>query len=209
MPVINEHRDYVTVCPLATWRFLTSSVYQMLKTSGSALSFEEEARASRYDEGAIISNIVSSVVEAFQAVVSASGDVLAPSVSSINSGGYEFFAAIATPLLTNQVIKEVPRYLAKKAEFSEMSSYVKDIMKDFARISNLTSLLTSSLSALNVDNLASSLRQSILNSSRLDFSYRQYVQDDRMVATLKNVIKRTISEKTVTTILREIASMSS
>ncbi|MGC9105819.1 MAG: hypothetical protein ACP5HQ_05290 [Thermoprotei archaeon] len=206
-PVVNEHRDYVTVCPIASWRFLTSSVYQMLKTSGMALTFEEEARKARYEEGSLVSNLVNSVVEAFESVVSNSGDALAPNVRAISTGGYEFFVAIATPLLVSRVIKEVPKYLAKKTEFSEISSYLRDVSRDTARFSNLTSLLTSSLSALNVENLANSLRQSILKSTLLDFNLKPYVQSDEMVTALKRIIKGAITERTTTAILREITTM--
>ena len=134
------------------------------------------------------------------------GNVIASSVPSIASGGYEFFAIIITPLLTSNIVKEVPKALAKRPDYGEIVSFVKNALKDFATFTSLVSLVTSSLNSINIDALANSLRSSLLNSPRLDYNYKSYVESDKMLVTLKNIIRNIITEKLSEAILRQISS---
>jgi hypothetical protein len=203
--VPSEHKDLITVCPLATWRFLTVSVYSLLKTSGQALEFEGVER-SQVATGELMSRTATAIAEAFQATMSSLGNVIAPSVPSIASGGYEFFAIIITPLLTSYIAKEVPKALAKRPDYGEIVSFVKNTSKDLATFTSLASLVTSTLNSINIDALASSLRSSLLKSPRLDYNYKSYVENDKMLVTLKNVIKNLITEKLSEAILKQISS---
>ncbi|MCQ4367122.1 MAG: hypothetical protein NO114_05640, partial [Sulfolobales archaeon] len=203
--VPSEHRDLITVCPLATWRFLTNSVYSLLKTSGQALEFEEVERP-QIATGELMSRTATAIAEAFQATMLSSGNVIASSVPSIASGGYEFFAMIITPLLTSNLVKEVPKALAKRSDYGEIVSFVKNALRDFTTFTSLVSLVTSSLNSIDIDALANSLRSSLLNSPRLDYNYVSYVESDKMLVTLKNVIKNIITEKLSEAILRQISS---
>jgi len=203
--VPSEHRDLITVCPLATWRFLTDSVYSLLRTSGQALEFEEVERP-QVATGELMSRTATAIAEAFQTTMLSLGNVIASSVPSIASGGYEFFAVIITPLLTSNIVKEVPKALAKRPDYGEIVSFVKNVIKDFATFTSLVSLVKSSLTSINIDALANSLRSSLLNSPRLDYNYKSYVESDKMLITLKNVIKNIITEKLSEAILRQISS---
>jgi hypothetical protein len=153
-----------------------------------------------------MSRTATAIAEAFQATMSSLGNVIAPSVPSIASGGYEFFAIIITPLLTSYIAKEVPKALAKRPDYGEIISFVKNASKDLATFTSLASLVTSTLNSINIDALASSLRSSLLKSPRLDYNYKSYVENDKMLVTLKNVIKNLITEKLSEAILKQISS---
>ena len=77
-PLLPQHRDYVTICPFATWKFMTDSVYSKLKVK-EGLEVQQAlgpsvVEARRVD---VVTKIVNEIVGSYANALIATADVIA------------------------------------------------------------------------------------------------------------------------------------
>ena len=204
--LLPQHRDYVTVCPFASWKFMTDSVYSKLKVKEGLevqqISGPSTTETRRVD---LADKIVREIVGSYASALTATADVIAEKVSSIQSGGYSFFTLIVIPILSNALIKSISKEITSKRENRDILDYVKSIANDQALVQELSGLVVSALRSLNTRDLAVRLQRAILSSTKLDYNYRGLVESNEMVDSLEKAIKQSISTRLIEQVLKSIA----
>ena len=205
-PILPHHRDYVTVCPFASWKFMTDSVYSKLKVNEvlevQQIPVPTATETRRVDA---VNKLINEVVGSYANALTATADLIAEKVNSIQSGGYSFFTLVVIPLLSNALIKSMSKEITSKKENSDILAYVKSIANDQTSLQEVSGLIVSALRSLNTRDLAVKLQKAILSSAKLDYNYRGLVESNEMVDSLEKAIKQSISPRLVEQVLRSIA----
>ena len=205
-PLLPQHRDYVTICPFATWKFMTDSVYSKLKVK-EGLEVQQVPGPSVVETRRVdvVNKIINEIVGSYANALIATADAIAEKVNSIQSGGYSFFTLVVIPILSNALIKSMSKEIVSKRENRDILDYVKSIANDQTSIQELSGLVVSALKSLNTRDLAVKLQRAVLSSTKLDYNYRGLVESNEMVDSLEKAIKQSISPRLVEQVLKSIA----
>ena len=205
-PLLPQHKDYVTICPFATWKFMTDSVYSKLKVKESfevqQVPGPSEAETRRAD---VVTKIINEIVGSYINALITTADAIAEKVNSIQSGGYAFFTLIIIPILSDALIKSMSKEIISKRENKDILDYVKSIANDETLVQELSGIVVSALKSLNTRDLAVKLQRAVLSSTKLDYNYRGLVESNEMIDSLEKAIKLSISSRLVEQVLKSIA----
>lgn len=201
VPFSHKSEEILTVCPFATWKFGTRSVYSSLAKSKTTISITETAQSTKFDvDKALIDSAIASLI----LTVDSSADDIAFRISSWRLGGREYFVTLAIPIFSKYFVITFKQELSK---LPQIKTYLSSISGDNITLSIKSRQIFEYINALSIDEYVMRLKEKIYNSSRLDYNSRDIVNTQEFLDSLKIIIRRSITSSTIEQVIREIAFM--
>ena len=198
-PYPYKKKDVITICPFSTWKFGTTSVYNMF--------YSEEIKATEKiaeSEGNLDSVLLSTAMESIIEALISSADEIAEKVGLWNLGGKEYFILVSFPVIGNKFRTIFEEKIRENPAKEQIVKYISAIINNPALLESKTTFISDYIRGQNLSDKLKEVREKILSSNRLEYSARNLAESEEMISALQEMIRRAINPKFIERIFNEV-----